>query len=813
VLIVLAGGTVLLITVGVPRLLGLWISMALRERQIELERLAVEHAGPVATRLAPGSLTFHGQSFSWQSLDIGYSPVDLLSGRVGQVSLLQPHLSMEWPLSIMQEPAPAEGEKKAIPEAPAPDTTRTGPTEVAKSPETPKQKPPEAVLPEAAPPAAPLSTVLPDYAQLLGFFESLPLSRLSTREGGFGLALYDQPELTGEWEAFLLNGPDLLTGKVFLDAGTATFFSTVSGVKSAKAISIHSDLTLQPVFMSLLRERLSAGAGGFLDDLDLLEDLHGEILLDWVGSGTPAISAEGTLGAFTWTPLAGLELRARSLMVVGTLEEDTVRLNAGCRIDRLSFGSAELSPFSIRGSFVGGDRIRVESERFTLTAPGWSGQFALRGSALPPGGASVPEGQMELAFTSLAGPFFSIEPASLLFRSGETFVVRSSPIGLKRQTTLWVEDLVIEADHGFSKVSGGLTWYNTAGAHMGAVRVTNPVPLAQGFNPAFQLEDPSGKPFMEGTLTRRGESVDVALRGELRTSWLNALAGWTGWLRGSITGPSPRLEASLVNATAFPRGTCVLSFQGSGFALGDGFSVEGLHGEIPLEFLGLPRTRAEQQWTVSTVSTGSFSVTDLRVRWSLPTMRTLRIHELSGNLGGGTIHVDPFTVDPLDPEPVIGINFSRLQAGLLLDWYGENRFAVEGTLSGKLGLQWRDGVWLVGEGGLRIDKSNTESRFVFSDEAFLREQFVSLTGVPEDLKRPLLSALLRKGIRIEDLELQLEAVPGGDDVSLKLTLSGETVTEEIEVPIRGLVINNLIPRDDLARLLGLIGPVRFLDAP
>jgi hypothetical protein len=175
--------------------------------------------------------------------------------------------------------------------------------------------------------------------------------------------------------------------------------------------------------------------------------------------------------------------------------------------------------------------------------------------------------------------------------------------------------------------------------------------------------------------------------------------------------------------------------------------------------------------------------------------------------------VDPFTVDPLDPEPVIGINFSRLQAGLLLDWYGENRFAVEGTLSGKLGLQWRDGVWLVGEGGLRIDKSNTESRFVFSDEAFLREQFVSLTGVPEDLKRPLLSALLRKGIRIEDLELQLEAVPGGDDVSLKLTLSGETVTEEIEVPIRGLVINNLIPRDDLARLLGLIGPVRFLDAP
>jgi hypothetical protein len=810
VLLVLAGGTVLVIMEGVPRLLGMWISSALRERQIEPEKLAVERAGPTATRFAPGSLNFRGQSFSWQSLEIDYSPMDLWSGRVGQVSLQAPHLSIQWPFPLTQEAAPVEVNMERIPQAPAADGSREIP---ATGQEAASPPPAERAMTKPPPLVLPAPSFLPDYAELLGLFDALPLARLSTHDGDFGLALFGQPEVTGDWEAFLLNGPELLTGKVFLDAGTATFFSTISGVKSAKAISIHSDLHLQPAFMDGIRERLSSSHVSPWEHLELLEEVSGEILFDWVGPGLPAISAEATLGSVAWMPLDGVSLRATSLMVLGTYAENNIRLNAGCRIDQLSWKAATVSPFSIRGSYTGGDRIRVESERFTATLPGWSGQFAMRGSALPQPGGMIPEGQLELAFTNLAGPAFSIEPASLLFRTGENLGVRASPIGLKRRTTLWIEELTIEADYRFSRVSGGFTWYNAAGAHMGAVRVSNDVSPGEALNGVFQLEAPSGEPFMEGDFAMAGKSLDTAVRGELPTSWLNALNDWGGWFPGRFSGAAPVLDVSLTNLTAFPRGTLSLSFSGSGFAMGEDISVDGINGEIPLEFLGLPRTRSEQQWTILSASTGSFTVNDIRIRWSLPTMRTLRIHELSGSLGGGTVRVDPFDVDPLDPQPVINLEFTRLQADLFLDWYGENRFAVEGTLSGKLGLQWLNGIWLIGRGGLRIDNSDTDNRFVFTDEAFLREQFGSLAGVPEDLKRPLLAALLEKGIRIDDLELQLEPVPGADKVSLKLTLTGETVTEEIEVPIRGLVINNLIARDDLARLLGLFGPVRFIDDP
>jgi hypothetical protein len=318
---------------------------------------------------------------------------------------------------------------------------------------------------------------------------------------------------------------------------------------------------------------------------------------------------------------------------------------------------------------------------------------------------------------------------------------------------------------------------------------------------------------MEGTFTLAGKRLDTAIRGDLPTAWLNALNDWGGWFSGSLTGPPPTVDISLTNLKAFPRGTVTLSLSNLGVSIGEDVTVEGISGEIPLTFLGLPATPSAQQWTINAISTSGPTIRDIRLSWSLPTMRTLRIHELSGNLGGGTVSVEPFDVDPFEPHPVIRMQFSRLLAGLFLDWYGEDRFSVEGTLSGELNLQWRQGVWLIGKGGLRIDPSTTENRFVFSDEAFLREQFVSLTGVPEDLKRPLLSALLRKGIRIDDLELQLEPVADGDTVSLRLTLSGETVTEEIEVPIRGLVINNLIAKDDLARLLGLFGPIRFLESP
>ena len=48
---------------------------------------------------------------------------------------------------------------------------------------------------------------------------------------------------------------------------------------------------------------------------------------------------------------------------------------------------------------------------------------------------------------------------------------------------------------------------------------------------------------------------------------------------------------------------------------------------------------------------------------------------------------------------------------------------------------------------------------------------------------------------------------------LRLSISGEARGEQLELPIREFVINNLISAEDLARLLGLFGGLRVKALP
>jgi hypothetical protein len=112
-----------------------------------------------------------------------------------------------------------------------------------------------------------------------------------------------------------------------------------------------------------------------------------------------------------------------------------------------------------------------------------------------------------------------------------------------------------------------------------------------------------------------------------------------------------------------------------------------------------------------------------------------------------------------------------------------------------------------------MDSSTTINLFLFSDEAFLEQQFASMSGVSADLKEPLLATLLEDGIRIRDLTLALVPDKEKGEVVLKLQVSGETKSKSMEVPIESLIINNVISDEDLRHFLRLLGPIEFLSLP
>ena len=112
-----------------------------------------------------------------------------------------------------------------------------------------------------------------------------------------------------------------------------------------------------------------------------------------------------------------------------------------------------------------------------------------------------------------------------------------------------------------------------------------------------------------------------------------------------------------------------------------------------------------------------------------------------------------------------------------------------------------------------MDKATGGNRFIFSDPAFLREKFAAFAGVPAELRDRFLEALLQEGIAIDNLVADLGPSSGGDMILLRISVSGESRTDRLQVPIQELVINNLISAEDLAQLMGIFGPIRIKTQP
>lgn len=783
-----------------PALLEGMARARLSQAGVSVTALPVDSVGWSTTTVGPGSLEYAGTELRWESAQAAYRPEDLLDGRIR-------HLTVEQPEVILRMPGPLPvGQAGGVPvESQGPPPVPSREPEASREPGRPA---PGAKADQTASPMA----VVPPYPVLADWIASLPADGMTARKGRISLALPGLTELSGEWEADLLQSASGLTGTA---SGTLGPLQTDLRILSLSALEMLSARGSLEVALPELEPLVSQGLEHLLPQAELPRiSLAGmfkaEGLAELGRDAQPAFSAQGNWDSvrLNW-PGKGPSLEFLEGRFAASHTTAGSRFSAGWQVGSGVFRNARSEPFAVTLSLSDLRDLELETETIAFAFSGLSWQAALRGKATLDKTGLPTRYQLEVSLKGPAGPPFGVEPFSAFLQGGpEGASLELSPLGLRRSGTVWIEQARLAWDFAAARGDLGLEWYGPSGAKAGSIsgQILGNTDYRQV---NLLCRDTGGQVFLELEL-QDGPEQSLRAEGVLDLPWINVLTQWAGWAPGlRLSGKAPAIQADLAGPLPFPKGSLELDWESLDLETPDGLRVEGLAGGAAFLFNRFPRTREPQLLQAEVMRFGGLRFEKLKLEWELPTYRHFRILALEMQVGGGLLVADPFVMDPIEPAPRTRIRIRNLAANQVLDWLEEDRFRIAGTVSGSLAVGWEDGTLLLGSGELQLDDGAGDRRFRFEDESLVRQQVQALGSIPEDLRERLLKALLEEGIRLESLTVAFRETEDPSQVSLRFSLSGESSTDELQVPIRGLVIDNRISRQGLARLLGLAAPVRF----
>lgn len=809
---VLGGGIALAAVAGaflvlrlLPFFLEPYLAEKLRREGVEVKTLSLETVGLTGTFAGKGTVRRGVIGLDWDSLALRYNPAGLVGGELDSILVGGPGVTVTLPDREARPPVPAE----SLPDGRPAEGTGVDP-ELPASPtgEDPGSLPgPGTVVPAR-----------PDFVRLL---QDLPVrERIAVERGRLGFDFPGGESLVFQWNGSLRRGLDALEGAFHLEGEGVTVEAFLRSPRASPSLNLVSTFEARP-------ERI---LGTFLDWFDFdpsggnrLEfgeqaTLGGDVLLDAGEAGDLRLSLETELKTFQVRggPF-GEGFVLERLLLVGTGSREAFRVQGGADLGALRRNGVSVDPFSLEFDLDPEGELSFETGKIGLRHGGVSATFAARGQGQLASLAGGIPPRTEISITEGGLETFRVEPFSLLLEGdADTVGLRASPVGLKKAGTLWIEDLKADYRREAGTVSSGFQWFSSAGAPMGSVRAGAEAIAGGGWRAEVQLDDGEAEGRFKARGTYSGDGGKVEGEGRLPLAWLNALNRWGDFLPASLSGRDPVLETAMTFAPTGLKGRLRLGIEGLNASLGSDASLEGIRGEGRFEVNLLPRTEGWQALHVERIDTGGIVLAGFSMEWALPSINRLQFREIGADLGGGRMTAAPFSLNPLDPEFGTHLTFSGIEGDAFLEWLGEERFAISGTVSGSIRLRWREGVLQVGSGELRMDPADSPedgNRFLFSDEAFLEEQFAAMGGVPEAIRTRFLAALLEEGILIENLQVRLVPLPEEAEVTLRVILKGRTRTEDLDVPIEQLVINNVIPEADLGRLLGLMGPVEVVDLP
>lgn len=790
------------------RLLPGWIenrvSTTLLEEGIIVTDFPVEHLGFRQSRVGKGALVAGRHSIEWDSAFVGYRFEDLTEGLLTEVQVNQPGVHLRYlpaPVGLGEMPTEAGAGTPAISIAPS------NPSQ----PDVPVKQAPVRV--EPAPAASPGKERKSAWEVIQG----IPLSKFYARDGVLDIQLHDRDFFRGILKANMEKQPFGVSGEVVVRSDDVDAHLSLRAPAANPVIILQGEAAVPPggleKYANSLMEILDPGQENprITDSGQLVMDVFAEVAEDGTIKGSSESSIdEMKVRGFGMARAITLD----DVLVATVYKEGLLNVEAGAEVILPPLGKLRASPFGLRASLKDSTRLEVETEAFAWVLGSLNGRSALRGQALlngSPGGAY--QGRLEAAISGLDYKAVHGDAFSILLESDNDIVnVKASPLGLHRSGSIWIEDLAGAWDTTARAGQVRFDWYGLVGQLMGSV-VTEANLSSEGHaSITCTLNDSSSSRVLSGTFSQRANESEIHAKGSLPVQWLDTLGKWLELLPFTFGGIDPAIQLDIKGAFPLYEGGGRLTLDGMDLLLPDG-AIKGIRSDTEFQVNVLPKTAGWQSTSIDSFSKGVFQMTDIQIEWELPSIRHLVVRKLEGQVGEGSVALDPFVVDPLNPVLNSVIKVRNLDADLLRSWLGEERFSMEGTLSGSLSVGWDNGELVLGTGVFELDEGISTGQFTFTDEAFLREKFASFGGVPVELRDRLLDALLQKGIRIDSLEVSLGPSDQEGVLLFKIAISGESKSELLEVPIKGFVINNLISLEDFSHLLGMVAPVRVESTP
>jgi hypothetical protein len=785
----------LLVAVGAAlgwQLLGLMpkaieesVSRELLDKGVVVSSFPVERIGFRSSMIGQGAMVLGTTVLEWDSIRADYRARDLVAGRLDVVSFANPRLVFHLPDYAPAPRPPAAGPVSA--DSPAP------------SPAAP------AGLPDAGSPLPAAAAVPGKTLSLWDHFQSMPFNSFMLPDGVMNFQLQEDELFVLAMDVRLDRQPYGAFGELSLKSGGTAGHVSVRAPADRKIVTFQGETVMPP---GAIRDKVR-------HFLDSRESRHpgvlssGPLRLDFVADfpahGLPRGSGELSLAEISFG-LPGLsgEFRFHNLLAGFVYKNRTFIMQGGVKASLPETDGFRSDSFGLRFSFDSPGGLVFESEAIPWQFGDYSGSAALRGSATP-----RMSGRVECAFSRIEGQSMEIEPFSVLLRGNpDRLSLESSPVGLGKQGILWLEDLTSQFDLASRSGTAGFRWYDRTGRDMGSVGMELAAPGDGGNKVGLSLSDRADAVFLSAT-GEFGPETRLDLAGKLSIEWLNAINRWGEFTRLEFSGPDPSLSLHLYGNAPLFRGNLALSCSDLAVESDRGVRLEGLETGLELEVNGLPRTRSPQLTRARLLRSGRLELRNLELEWEMPTFRDIRVHRLTASLGDGTVRTDPFPFDPLEPALDTLVHFEGIDAGQFLEWLDEERFQIEGSLSGTLQMGWKPGILVLGKGSLVMDDDAGGSLFTFSDPQFLRERFAAMEGVQPELRERFLETLLAEGIRIGSMDAVLEAGDEPGMLLLRISLSGESRGDQFELPIEKFVINNLISAEDLASLFGLLGGMRL----
>lgn len=779
-----------------------WIEKSVAERFMEqgvvVSAFPVEQIGFGRARVGEGALVLQPDVLQWDSIRVDYRARDLVSGRLNTITLVDPELTLFLP-AIKFQPAGgtvAESTPAGAGEPPPPEAPAAPGTTVAQDP---------ARIPGPLPVSEPTGTV-----SLWQQLQQLPLNSLSLPDGVMTFRLQGENLASIGMDMRIDRQPYGLSGELSLESGTSAAHLSVRAPADERIVTLQGEGFMRPGAIRQISEHFLSKREAGLPGVVSSGALGLDFFVDYPEEGMPYGSAQLSLeelsfGYSSWPATLGF----LNVLVAGIHVDGETAIEGGMKTLLPEWDGFKADPFTLRFSYRPSAGLTLESESILWQLNGFSGRAALRGSAFHERLAEGSLARIELAFDTLNGGPMQVESFSVLAATdGAGITMETSPLGLRRSRMIWLED--VKAYWNFATQTGGagLSWYDASGMPMGRLDASFARSGADAFFLALSLLDDAGGSLLsaEGLLAEEGR---LEGSGRIPLGWVNALDKWGDFLDVSLSGPDPVLEFNLNGTFPFVRGAMRLDIRDLSAELGSGVLIEAIQASSELEIYGLPRTRAPQVVRAGRIKSGSIELGDVFLEWRMPTFRNLEIRSLKARTGGGQVAVDPFSMDPLEPRIDTVMRLEGIEANQFLEWLGEERFGIEGKISGSVSVGWEDGLLILGEGRLSMAETASAGRFVFKDPAFMRQQFASIKDVSPELKERFLNTLLEEGIRIDSMQADFGSADQPGSFLLRISISGESRSAELELPIKEFVINNLISVDDLGHLLGLFGSIRL----